>query len=536
MPNAVAYIRVSDQRQVDDGSSLQTQERVVRGYADARGLTFERLFVEEGESAKTDARPQLAKMLQFCRASSGVDVLIVPKIDRLARNAFDYAKIKLELEVSGVKIESVGERIEDSPVGRFTESILASAAQFENEVRAERSKGGMIEAVSTGRWVWRAPRGYRNIRVDGKGTIEPRSDEADLITEAFRRLASGTYSPSSVHHWLRGQGFAVTRSAFYRLIRNPVYLGEMHVFGSVYRGSDPFVPLVSDATFERARQALVVSARPIHYASQRDDFPLRGLVACTCGQNLTASWSKGRSRSYAYYRCMQCTGVNLNADMLHSDVEAILARYTFKAGVWDRLKVALLAWEGGREERMQALTLKNRDEIQSRESLVRSISLKNAGGVIPDDIAREEIARLTAEIRTLMADQPQERPNANDDLPTVLEFAQHFLQDLASHWRSASVNKKRQLVSYLFPDGLCYEKSVGFRTADCKLLELLCDLSSCRVSRLVDPNHDTTNLCASPQSLRECDLVDPSPDVSNQLVQWLNGFVEILSESGLSDK
>jgi len=468
-------------------------------------------------------------MLKFCHSTTGTAVLIVPKIDRLARNAFDYAKIKLELEASGVKIESVGERIEDSPVGRFTESILASAAQFENEVRAERSKGGMLEAVSTGRWVWRAPRGYVNVRVDGKGTITPANDEADLIQEAFRRLASGTYTPSAVQQWLRSQGFQVTRSAFYRLIRNPVYIGEMHVFGSVFRGADPFVPLVSLTTFQRAQNALATSARPHQNSNEREDFPLRGLVACTCGQSFTASWSKGRSRLYAYYRCMRCNGVNVNADAIHEEVEALLSSYRVKAGIWDRLKASLLAWESEREERREAHVAKSRGEIQSRESLIRSISLKNAAGVIPDDVAKEEIARLTAEIRSLAAEQTQE-PQVADHLPSILEFARHFLDDLAGHWRNASVNKKRQLLSYLFPGGLRYEKGVGFRTVDSNVLEALCSPSSGQVFRLVDPNCSFSNLRATTQSLHGCDLVDPSSESSNQFAKWLRGFVAILSE------
>lgn len=469
-------------------------------------MNLRAIFVEEGESAKTDARPQLARMLQFCKASDTVDILIVPKIDRLARNAFDYAKIKLALESCGVKIESVGERIEDSPVGRFTETILASAAQFENEVRAERSKGGMIEAVSTGRWVWRAPRGYRNVRVDGKGTIEPRPDEADLIVEAFRRLATGTYSPTDVHRWLQEQGFALTRSAFYRLIRNPVYIGEMHVFDDVFHAVDPFVQLVSRGTFERARLALATSARPTRHARLRDDFPLKGVLFCVCGQQLTACWSRGRNRSYAYYRCMKCQGVNISVESVHSELELVLARFRANPGVWERIQNLLLEWERGREERAKQSVAILRQEISSRESLIRSIALKNAGGIIPDDVAKDEIARLTGEIGAIQAQQPQGSSNA--PVQSILDFAQEFLQDMRETWLKVSSNKKRQLLDYLFPAGLTYEKGTGFRTTECEPLELLSSPSSGKLFRLVDPN---------------CEL-------SNQLFNWLSGFVEILSE------
>ena len=49
-------------------------------------------------------------------------------------------------------------------------NIIANVAQFDNDVRTERSVGGMKEAVREGRYVWPAPIGYKNIRSNGKAT------------------------------------------------------------------------------------------------------------------------------------------------------------------------------------------------------------------------------------------------------------------------------------------------------------------------------------------------------------------------------
>ena len=63
---AVIYCRVSTKDQVEN-LSLATQEQACRAYCEREGLDVERVFVEEGESAKTTQRTQLRQMKEFCR-------------------------------------------------------------------------------------------------------------------------------------------------------------------------------------------------------------------------------------------------------------------------------------------------------------------------------------------------------------------------------------------------------------------------------------------------------------------------------------
>ena len=67
MTAAVLYVRVSTAEQVDN-YSLATQERACRDYCEREGLTVDRVFREEGESAKTANRTQLRAPLKANRA------------------------------------------------------------------------------------------------------------------------------------------------------------------------------------------------------------------------------------------------------------------------------------------------------------------------------------------------------------------------------------------------------------------------------------------------------------------------------------
>lgn len=158
--NAVIYCRVSSREQVE-GTSLDSQETACREYAHKHNLTVSRVFVEEGESAKFADRTQLLELLDYCRSKAyKVEVLIVWKIDRFARNVEDHYTLKAALRKSGVNVVSVTEPIQSDPNGKLLETILAGFAQFDNDIRAIRSVQGMQQRLRDGIFPWKPPLGY----------------------------------------------------------------------------------------------------------------------------------------------------------------------------------------------------------------------------------------------------------------------------------------------------------------------------------------------------------------------------------------
>ncbi len=72
--------------------------------------------------------------------------------------------LKDALGKCGIQVYSATERFEDTSLDRAMESIASTFAQLDNETRAERCKGGMVEGVRECRWMWNAPIGYANGR------------------------------------------------------------------------------------------------------------------------------------------------------------------------------------------------------------------------------------------------------------------------------------------------------------------------------------------------------------------------------------
>ena len=159
MKNAIIYCRVSTSEQVE-GTSLDFQEKLCREHAIKLGFNVLKVFVEEGESAKTADRTQLKAMMEYSVKNykeKEIKLLVIYKIDRLARMTEDYLAIKGYFNRLGIKIDSTTENIEDSPTGRLVENMIANIAQFDNEVRAERCRNGLVEAFRAGRYALKAP-------------------------------------------------------------------------------------------------------------------------------------------------------------------------------------------------------------------------------------------------------------------------------------------------------------------------------------------------------------------------------------------
>ena len=119
--NAIIYCRVSTQEQAETGFSLEAQEETCSNYAKNKGYAVLKTFVERGESAKTLNRTELKNLIQYAKINhEKIDTLIIYKIDRLSRNQRDTANFLYDFRyIFNIRIESVTENIDDSPVGQY---------------------------------------------------------------------------------------------------------------------------------------------------------------------------------------------------------------------------------------------------------------------------------------------------------------------------------------------------------------------------------------------------------------------------------
>src|ERR1700687_2354203 len=90
----VIYTRVSTDEQAKSGTSLTAQKAACVEYCERQGYKVSKIFVEEGESAKTTNRTQFKALLAYCRTEKDINAVIVHKLDRFARNASDHLPVR----------------------------------------------------------------------------------------------------------------------------------------------------------------------------------------------------------------------------------------------------------------------------------------------------------------------------------------------------------------------------------------------------------------------------------------------------------
>ena len=160
---AIIYARVSTKEQAEKGLSLKTQKETCLEYAKRNKYEVLKVFTERGESAKTTNRTEFKKLIEYINLKSDqIDGLIVFNLKRLSRNMADHTDIVKFLTQNKIILESATEAISETPEGKLMRNVIASFAQYDNDQRSDRTKRGMIQAIKEGRYVWKAPIGYRN--------------------------------------------------------------------------------------------------------------------------------------------------------------------------------------------------------------------------------------------------------------------------------------------------------------------------------------------------------------------------------------
>ena len=122
--------------------------------------------------------------------------LLFYKVDRAARNFFDYVELeRLESEF-GLEFVSVSQPTESTPAGRMQRRMLANMASFFTEQQSLDVREGLARRVQEGWFIGHAPYGYRNVRVDGRGIVEIDPVNAPKV----KRYLS--FSPTAIARWI----------------------------------------------------------------------------------------------------------------------------------------------------------------------------------------------------------------------------------------------------------------------------------------------------------------------------------------------
>jgi site-specific DNA recombinase len=422
---AVLYLRVSTKEQATrggqaEGFSIPAQRDAGQRKAASLDAAVIREFIEPGESAKTTDREALQEMLAYL-TEHPVKYVIVHKLDRLARNRLDDVQLHLAIRQTGATLASCMENIDETPSGMLLHGILGSINEFYSANLATEVVKGMQQKVQTGGTPSLAPIGYLNVRHIVSGvevrTVELDPKRAPLIRWAFTTYATGEWSLRQLATELEIRGLTqrptakriarpLTAKELGKVLHNPYYTGTVTWKGVEFEGkherlAEPDIYARVQNIIEAHRQSGERSYRRRHY--------LAGTLYCGhCNSKLIFGISTGRRGDrYAYWFCHGRhsfkNGCNLPY-LPEERIEALVLRQWRREHLTEQqatsIRDGLLA---DLHDHTKAAT-ERRAQVESRIDVIqrerRKWAEKAMSGAVPDDIARDEQARLGKQLLT----------------------------------------------------------------------------------------------------------------------------------------
>ncbi|QGJ68589.1 Hypothetical protein PBC10988_2500 [Planctomycetales bacterium 10988] len=168
----LALARVSSREQEREGFSLEIQEEALQAYATKHDGDLVKLFRIAETATRPDERRIFKELLSYAKENaSELSGVLFFKVDRAARNLFDYVELeRLEFEY-GLEVIYVTQPTENTPAGRMMRRTLANMASFYTEQQSLDVKDGLL---------------CRRLRGSGEG--HPADGRAALSQARLRRV------------------------------------------------------------------------------------------------------------------------------------------------------------------------------------------------------------------------------------------------------------------------------------------------------------------------------------------------------------
>ena len=203
---AVGYIRVSSRRQEQEGASLESQEKAVRKYATDRGYTLVDIVSETYSGYYLRERKELAKVREMVR-SKKVQVVLVNSLDRLSRDSMHQAVLMHEMIENAVGLESVTEKIDQTPIGQIMRQMLSMVAAIEREKTVERTQRGLNNRVESGVLIGGGPAKYGYNWSEDHTRYNTNPVQAEVVRKIFQ-LYLENYTVRGIASYLCDNGIA----------------------------------------------------------------------------------------------------------------------------------------------------------------------------------------------------------------------------------------------------------------------------------------------------------------------------------------
>ena len=487
------YARVSSDRQ-DVDLSIAAQLRALRDYASKNDYVVAREYIDEAESGRTAERPQFRRMIDD---ATGPDApfkeILVWKFSRFTRKREHAVAFKSMLRRRGIRVVSITEHADESPMGKLMEAIIEGVDEFYSENLAQEVTRGMREAAARGFWMTGvAPYGYQKVyQQDGhkrRAKLEL-SPPRDAVVRRMFDMALEGKSTLDIARVLNADGIGTatgkrwSKTRVHQMLTNEVYTGTLvwGMWGKVttepVRVENAFPAIVTQDEFRRVGESLKArSPRVTHPRRIASPYLLSGIITCArCDRAMIASEAK--SGRYTYYVChsilkrgrASCDTPRLSAASTETLIVDTLREHVLSENNIRRLAVQLDEEMDGQAHDLRQLLESADAELGAvRRRLDNLYDVVEKGDFDLDDLRPriEQLKKRQSELEATVDDSRialQGRRRILDSIDTIAQYAKgmgEFLRTneltqtkafVHSFIKNISVMGNEAIISYTVP-------------------------------------------------------------------------------------
>ncbi|OGS23737.1 MAG: hypothetical protein A2297_04970 [Elusimicrobia bacterium RIFOXYB2_FULL_48_7] len=230
--NAVGYIRCSTENQIENTQGLPIQREAIFDFCKQNPkYDLLKIYEDAGLSGTTiEKRPALLNLLEDAR-NNKFKIVLVSKLDRIARDTFFTLFIEKELKKHGVELYSIAEPYRwDDPAQKVFLSLISAFAEYERTRIVERLYSGRIRKIKAGKFGGgKIPYGYASNK---KGELVLNPQQAEIIKRIFR-MRMGRMPFNRIARILNAEGISTYgnkkffASTIKYILSNPIYKGRV---------------------------------------------------------------------------------------------------------------------------------------------------------------------------------------------------------------------------------------------------------------------------------------------------------------------
>lgn len=374
-------------KQVDNSDSIDAQIDMCKRYLDEHyGPGNYTVKIYDGDYGITGHsiknRKDFQRMMKDV-AERRIQLVLIQRYDRIARNTRDFCNIYYEMEKNGCNLVSVSQQIDTStPYGRNFMYMQASMAELEWALSSERRKDANKYARSIGKCTLpdhSIPFGYKAEKIDGVRRMVKDRENEEIVLDIFRHFNDyGNYC-AAAKYINDKYSLQFTNNRIKNIIKNKSYYGE---YGENQSFCEPYI---TRSQWEKLQEKkAVIRSDP----RKKTEILFSGMIRCPeCGRLMRSCQKKHRSgKIYRHFHCEYHASGSCSFRRVKSELklEKMLIDYI------NNNVVAVMA--EGKAEKSNKPPSKKRDYIREIERL----NIMYQKGRITEDYYESEYSRISS--------------------------------------------------------------------------------------------------------------------------------------------